>query len=244
MANQEKHLQLLLWSRKENKFFIYKPKSASIYGTLTQKTNYYKKLRQKLRLTPDNTDNKISFITLTYDTKLYTPKEVLKRCKRDIQLWLKLIRNRVGQINYMWIVELTKKNYVHFHLIVKQYIPGKIINACWKQVTGSIITHVKGISREKAGRYITKYVSDASKLSQEQIKFFYDNDFKRLYAHSRGFFESGAKSKGLYYLIGIITSPFCVISADAGQFIEVDSIALNHIISLMEQGDWGYKKKY
>jgi len=244
LANQEKHLQLLLWNKKDGKYYIYKPKSKSIYGTENQKNNYYKQLRAKLKLTEENTNQKISFVTLTYDTKLYTPAQVIGRCKQDIKNWLKMIRHRVGQVHYMWIVELTKKNYVHFHLIFKEYIPAKIINACWKATTGSIITHVKGISREKAGRYITKYISESSKMSEDQAKFLYDHDFKRLYAHSRGFFVQKLKSKGIFYLLGIITNPLCIVKGRTGEFLEVDRIALNHIVTLMEQGDWGYIKKY
>jgi len=244
LENQEKHLQLLLWSKKDNKYYLYKPKMKSIYGTPKMKETYYKQLRHKLQLTEDNTNGKISFITLTYDAKLYSPAQVIGRCKRDIQLWLKMIRNRIGRINYMWIVELTKKNYVHFHLIVKQYIPAKIINSCWHAVTGSIITHVKGVTRETAGRYITKYISESAKLSEDQAKFLYDNNFSRLYAHSKGFFASKLKSKGIFYLIGIITSPLCAVSAQSGEFLQLEQIALNHIITLMEQNDWGYIKKY
>lgn len=244
LANQEKNLQLLLWSKKENKFFLYKPKTASIYGTTTQKTNYYKKLRQKLRIEDSSVGEKISFITLTYSTSLYSPEAVILRCKRDIQLWLKLIRNRIGVLKYFWICELTKQNYIHFHIITKQFIPHKIIKACWQKTTGSFITNVKGVSAATAGKYVTKYISDASKLSEDQAKFLYDNGFTRLYASSKNFFASKLKSKGLFYLIGIVTSPYCVASAEPGQFLEIEQIALNHIISLMEQGDWGYIKRY
>jgi len=244
LENQEKHLQLLVWSKKENKTYLYKPKMASIYGTQLQKQTYYKKLRNKLKLDPDTTREKISFITLTYDTKLYSAVEVIKRCKRDIQLFLKLIRNRIGKLQYMWIAELTKQNYIHFHIISNQYIPAKIIRSCWTKTTGSIITHVKGATRAQAGRYITKYVSEAAKLSENQAKFLYDNNFKRLYAHSRDFFKKMEKKRGMFFLLGIITSPFCVIQADRGEFIEVSDIALAHILNLMEQGDWGYLKRF
>lgn len=216
----------------------------SIYGTMEQKTTYYKNLRSKLVINKQTTNKKISFITLTYDTKLYSAVTVVNRCKRDIQLWLKLIRNRVGKINYFWIVELTKQNYVHFHLIMKEYIPAKIIRSCWMKVTGSIITNVKGVSRKAAAKYITKYISDATKLSEDQAKFLYENYFKRLYSNSKGFFEKRHKPKGIYKLLGIISSPTCIISGNTGVFMELDDIAIEHIVLLLEQRSWGYVKKY
>lgn len=240
LAHQQKFLQLLLYSPRKKKYYLYKPKMASIYGDLEQKTNYFKKLRQKLNIRNTNIDGKISFITLTYDTKLYSAVDVLNRCKHDLQKWFKLIRHRRGDINYFWIVELTKRNYVHFHLIVKEYIPSKIINACWRQVTGSIITNVKGVTSSQASRYITKYVSEVTKLSESQAKFLYDNEFKRLYASSRGFFTKSAKLKGNFILIGIITNPLCVVIADTGKFAELEQIALKYIIALMKENTWGY----
>ena len=244
LATQEKYFQLFLYNPDSQKFYLYKPKMQSIYGTLEQKTTYYKNLRAKLVLNKQNTNKKISFVTLTYDTKLYSNVEVVNRCKRDMQLWLKLIRNRMGKINYFWIVELTKQNYVHFHIIFKEYIPAKIIRSCWIKTTGSIITDVKGVSRKAAAKYITKYISDATKLSPEQARFLYENNFKRLYANSKGFFEKRTKPKGIYKLIGIVSSPTCIISGNTGVFMELDEIALEHIILLLEQNAWGYVKKY
>lgn len=240
LTHQQKFLQLLLYSTSKKKYYLYKPKMASIYGNLEQKTNYFKQLRQKLNIHNTGIEGKISFVTLTYDTKLYSAVDVLGRCKHDLQKWFKLIRHRRGDINYFWIVELTKKNYVHFHLIIKEYIPSKIINACWQQVTGSIITHVKGVTSSQASRYITKYVSEVTKLSTEQAKFLYENDFKRLYASSRGFFSKVEKLKGHYRLIGIVTNPLCVVIAGSGEFAELEQIALKYIITLMKENAWGY----
>lgn len=243
LARHEKYLQLLLYSKIDRKAYLYKPKIASIYGTLAQKQTYFKKLRQKLNINKTNTNNKIAFITLTYDTKLYTASQVVHRCKSDIQKFFKLIRNRIGKINYFWIVELTKQNYVHFHIIAKEYIPAKMINACWRATTGSIITHVKGISRTQAGKYITKYVSDATKLSEEQARFLYENDFKRLYSMSKRFFYNRTRKPDQYVLIGVITNCFCVAQADPGEFLELSDIALTYIVELMETRSYGYVLK-
>lgn len=243
LARHEKYLQLLLYSKVDRKAYLYKPKIASIYGTLEQKKTYFKKLRNRLNINKTNTNNKIAFITLTYDTKLYTAVEVVNRCKHDIQKFFKLIRNRIGKINYFWIVELTKKNYVHFHIIAKEYIPAKMINACWKATTGSIITNVKGISRTQAGKYITKYVSDATKLSEEQAKFLYENNFKRLYAMSKRFFYNRTRKPDNYVLIGVVTNCFCVAQADPGEFLELTDIALAYIVQLMEERAYGYVLK-
>lgn len=243
LARHEKYLQLLLYSKIDRKAYLYKPKIASIYGTLGQKKTYFKKLRNRLNINKTNTNNKIAFITLTYDTKLYSAVQVVNRCKSDIQKFFKLIRNRIGKINYFWIVELTKQNYVHFHIIAKEYIPAKMINACWRATTGSIITNVKGISRTQAGKYITKYVSDATKLSEEQAKFLYENNFKRLYSMSKKFFYNRTRKPDQYVLIGVITNCFCVAQADPGEFLELSDIALSYIVELMETKAYGYVLK-
>lgn len=240
LARHEKYLQLLLYSKIDRKAYLYKPKIASIYGTINQKQTYFKKLRQKLNINKTNTNNQIAFITLTYDTKLYTATQVVNRCKSDIQKFFKLIRNRIGKINYFWIVELTKRNYVHFHIIAKEYIPAKMINACWKATTGSIITNVKGISRTQAGKYITKYVSDATKLSEDQARFLYDNDFKRLYSMSKKFFYNRTRKPEQYVLIGVVTNCFCVAQAGTGEFLELSDIALAYIVELMKTRAYGY----
>lgn len=243
LARHEKYLQLLLYEKATRKAYLYKPKIASIYGTINQKQTYFKKLRQKLNINKTNTNDKIAFITLTYDTKLYSAVQVVNRCKSDIQKFFKLIRNRIGKINYFWIVELTKRNYVHFHIICKEYIPAKMINACWRATTGSIITHVKGISRTQAGKYITKYVSDATKLSEDQVRFLYENNFKRLYSMSKKFFFNRTRKPEQYVLIGVVTNCFCMGQADPGEFLELSDIALSYIVELMEMKAYGYVLK-
>lgn len=244
LSNQEKYFQMLLYSKKEQKFFLYRPKSKSIYGTETQKSNYYKALRGKLKINKTNSNNKVSFVTLTYDSKLYSPVQVLRRCKHDIQNFLKLVRYYVGKINYFWIVELTKKDYVHFHILVKEYIPAKIISQCWLKTTGSIITHVKGVSRTVASRYISKYVGDSAKLSNHHARFLYDNDFARIYSNSKGFFMQRTRERGAFALLGLITNPFCAITAQVGGFYELDEIALNILWERMTDHQFGYIQKY
>ena len=54
LARHEKYLQLLLYSKKDRKFYLYKPKLKSIYGTIDQKQNYYKALRAKLQINKNN----------------------------------------------------------------------------------------------------------------------------------------------------------------------------------------------
>lgn len=149
------------------------------------RAKYYKKIRVRSRaLKPGK---KYTFATLTYSSRLYTPKEAAKRCKRDFNLLLKRLSyyHRRKKIEYFYIIELTDKMMVHFHIIFDQYIPHAKLKKSWFKVTGCAVVDIRKIPAGSAIRYITKYCADAKKMTEDKFRFIFEN-IDRLYAFSRG----------------------------------------------------------
>ncbi|MEA2104178.1 MAG: hypothetical protein U9P79_06020, partial [Candidatus Cloacimonadota bacterium] len=131
---------------------------------------------------------KSKMFTLTYDTKLYTPLEVVERHKKDFKKLVRKIREVNSNFEYAYFIEVTKKMYLHFHVYTDTFISQKWLSDTWREITGSYIVEIHSIRTEKQKYYAVGYMNVSQKFTFEQLEFVFHN-VSRLFGSSRGFFE-------------------------------------------------------
>ena len=137
--------------------------------------------------------------TFTYRTGIFNSTE---HClKKTSQIWKNFITyvRRSKELSsaqkktiYIKVAEVTKRGYVHYHVLFGGYLPIKLIRGYWNQAIRSVISGNylesnvmisidKKMEKKKAANYITKYVgkamqSDLGKLRKwsksEKVKIF------------------------------------------------------------------------
>jgi len=200
---QSKSMRLLLLDKKSGDTFYFKPSIKSIWVKEFRK-EYLRERSDRLRVRVSKGD--LAFVTLTYWTKLYTPEQVADRHKKDINKFIKTLRKIYPPLDYMYVVEVTKRNYVHFHLFMSKVISKGTIKSLWKSITGTYITKKIDITDpRKASNYITKYVTKYDASEEEKLPFMW-NYIDRFFASARKFFkkatDNGSGSK--YALIAML----------------------------------------
>lgn len=99
------------------------------------------------------------FVTLTLSTK--------KVSQADSEVWLKESWNRLRlalsrrypDLEFIWVMEYTKRGQAHLHLLVNTYIPQALLSNLWEQASGgSRIVDIRYVGTTAAARYIAKYV--------------------------------------------------------------------------------------
>lgn len=127
-------------------------------------------------------------ITLTIATKSWSsPREAFDGTKRMVtRLAIKLRRDH-GEFEYFKVLEVTKKGWPHYHLIVRSsYIPQPKISNEWNRLTGAHIVDVRKIKKPSdVYFYIVKYLSKQKYIPWTDRRvswskhFFQDKEFDR-----------------------------------------------------------------
>lgn len=109
----------------------------------------------------------LRFITVTYSADV-GPAEVLRRFSSDWNKFVTYLRRRKYKFNFFKIIEFTKRNILHFHVLIDCYIPQGLISNVWRDVTGTsyIVFITKVLSREDALRYTIKYITKSKQGHQ------------------------------------------------------------------------------
>lgn len=187
LIKQSQTLRFFLLHKTDGTQYYYKPSIRSIWVEKFRQ-NYLKDRSKKLAFRLQRGD--LSFVTLTYWTELYSPEQVADRHKSDINRFIKSCRKQYGKISYSYVVEVTKKNYVHFHIFLSKQIPKNFIKKLWKSITGSWrIDKVDITDPRKAANYVRKYVEKMDCGSLSKLEFMW-NYIDRFFACSRNFFRS------------------------------------------------------
>lgn len=142
-------------------------------------------------------------ITLTYDTKLYSQEEVAERHKADIKKFVRLMRAKHKNFQYCYFIELTKKNYVHFHIYVSEYYHWSTIKECWLKASGSTGIKVKEIKNFKQMSYCSRYHNIIRKFQPYQLEFAWKH-ISRLFGQSRHFFDKPEEIEKKFEFMGMI----------------------------------------
>lgn len=128
-------------------------------------------------------------ITLTVDTKRYlTRREAYDQTRRKVTQLACRIRRRFEEFEYIRILEVTKKGWPHYHLLVRSpYIPHSYLRDTWAELTGATIVDVRQMKRDdNIYFYVLKYLA-----KQKVIPW-----TNRRVSWSRHFFPADSKPKG------------------------------------------------
>lgn len=145
----------------------------------------------------------LRFLTLTLSTKQYTPEESLIKISSFVNLWVKFMRYRGFNFQYFKIIEFTKNQQAHVHILVNCFLPLTVALNVWKQITGSYVGWIKLIKNKNVAiSYILKYITKSVNTTFNHLFYLF---MKRRYSYSRGFFLP-VIYKTLYTLSGIYFS--------------------------------------
>lgn len=145
-----------------------------------KKAKLYKKFK-RLKF-----NGNLRFLTLTLSSKDYTPEQSLEKISSYFNLFVKLLRYRGFKFQYFKIIEFTKNNIAHLHILVNCFLPFNIVKTLWQSITGSSIVYIEKIkSQQSAINYLFKYMQKA--ISSTSNYLFYLMN-KRRYSYSENFF--------------------------------------------------------
>jgi len=120
------------------------------------------------------------FITLTTDAKLWnSPREAFDGVRRKLPDFTKAIRKKIGNFEYVRILELHKNGMPHWHLLARSaYIPQQLLSDTWARYTGSVIVDVRAIGKYfNAVRYVTKYLTKVAYIEWTTRRVSWSKDF-------------------------------------------------------------------
>ncbi len=176
------------------------PRTPWLPGKPRQK--YFKRLYAKLHSQLKISSKNYTFCTLTYDRKKWSENQAAMLLPEHLKEFFRRLRKRVKNLQYFWVVELTKVGMVHIHLIFNQFVFHKVIRAIWYHITRSYITDIRKIPCRNVAAYVTKYLTKQSKHSENQFDYMFKH-ISRLWNSSRGFFTRFNKAISEYTFLGM-----------------------------------------
>ncbi len=179
------------------------------------------------------------FLTLTYWTKNNTAFSTIKNHKKHIKKFFRIVRKKLGAIEYAYFIELTDKFYVHFHIYLSRWLDIVELTKIWKSITGSWIIEIEDINTPEAVHYVAHYSEVLRKFSNDKLSIVWSN-ISRLFGQSRRFFTTKEKKEKKFKYYGILyntifsSSEVCqIISQDnQGFFLWQDYFELLQDLSL------------
>lgn len=101
------------------------------------------------------------FITLTCNANhMESPRQVYDRTRRNLSELAKVLRKRLGEFEYLRILEVTKKGMPHYHLVARcPYIQQSDLSQAWNSLTNAPIVDIRKIQKsDNVFRYMIKYL--------------------------------------------------------------------------------------
>lgn len=101
------------------------------------------------------------FVTLTVWTEAYeSPRDAYDKTRRSLSKLSVRIRKRIGEWEYFRVLEVTKKGWPHYHLIVRSpYISQAELSTLWAELAQSKIVDIRKIKGKfDVYKYIVKYL--------------------------------------------------------------------------------------
>lgn len=195
-----KSFSMILKNKEDGKDYFLKPVPKSMWHPKFQREY----LRPRVgRLMEVCKQCKLDFLTLTYRTSSGSPEQIAERHKKDINEFFKKLRKKVGAFRYSYIVEVTKKHYVHFHIFISRVASEYICRKVWRSITKSWIVKLVHLdSSYRAIGYVNKYLAKIADGDATKLEFMYLY-IDRFFGTSQGFFSEVKKkdNKGLYSLV-------------------------------------------
>ena len=201
----------LFWfAKKEDKgydLYFAKPTPRLPWLAGKPRTKYYRRLFARLYSQLKSGSFHYSFCTLTYHTRKYSQKYSFLMLKAHLKEFIRRLRKRYPNIQYFWVIELTKRLYPHIHIVFNQFVHWKVIRAIWYHVTKSYITDIRSIPAGNISAYMSKYLNSQKKQNESQWGTIFKN-VDRLYGCSGSFFTKKPvdTSPQEWFLISISTN--------------------------------------
>lgn len=101
-------------------------------------------------------------ITLTVSNSLWSsPRAAYDGTKGKVTQLAIRLRRKFGEFEYFKVLEVTKKGWPHYHLVVRsEYIPHQVIARMWQDLTGATIVDVRKIKKSRdVFFYVMKYLA-------------------------------------------------------------------------------------
>ena len=157
----------------------------------------------------------IRMATFTFRTGNLKPTQ--QHVLQTSEVWRRFLNNirrdqrfRESQrhFDYIRISELTVNGHIHFHVIISEFLPAKLVRSVWRHaiqtVTGrpgknGFVKFTHSLNSKSAAIYVSKYVSKAAK--EHSLRY-------RLYSHSKKWvlFQKKEKDPNWVFLNARLTS--------------------------------------
>jgi len=146
-----------------------------------------KKRKLQKRLKRLKINGRLRFLTLTLSTVDFTPEQALNNISSFFNDFCHRLRDRGYKFQFFKIIELSKKDQAHLHVLINCFIPRITVLMLWKSITGSYIVDIRAVnSHEKAVEYLTKYMTKSISAISNYLFFIMR---KRRFSCSQNFFS-------------------------------------------------------
>ena len=101
------------------------------------------------------------FITLTVANSLFeSPRHAYDETRRRLPKWSAMVRKKLGNFEYVRILEVTRLGYPHYHLLARcKYISQDTISKMWDGLTGAPLVDIRQIRPgQNSVNYCCKYL--------------------------------------------------------------------------------------
>lgn len=119
-------------------------------------------------------------LTLTNDTKLDdNPELAWIRTAPLVPELIRILRKKFGSLEYLRVVELTKNNWPHYHLMIRsEYLPQAVLSNEWYRLSGSDIVDIRKVKDFfNSVLYLTKYLSKLRRVDWTERHISYSRKF-------------------------------------------------------------------
>lgn len=126
--------------------------------------------------------------TLTVDPKLHAnPRAAFDATRRQVPEWIRVMRSKFGEVEYLRVTELHKSGYPHYHLLIRsRYIPHPCARDEWFLLTGASIVDIRAVKKKfNCYTYLLKYLTKLHHIEWTG----------RHVSYSRGFFPPNEDSR-------------------------------------------------
>jgi hypothetical protein len=108
-----------------------------------------------------------------------TPRQVFDRTRRKLTTFLTYLKRKLGRLEYIRVLEQTKRGYPHYHLLLRSpWIDYDTAKAKWEQLTGAWMIDIQKIKKDERNiRYITKYLTKANHVTITKRRVTFSKNF-------------------------------------------------------------------
>ena len=119
-------------------------------------------------------------LTLTVDPALHdNPELAWLSTSPKVPELIRALRKRFGPVEYLRVVEVTQKNWPHYHMMVRSdFLPQPVIKKLWDQLTGAKIVDIRVVNQFfNSFQYLVKYLTKLHRLEWTDRHVTYSRKF-------------------------------------------------------------------